>query len=247
MLRRMWTIIYMDIQKNEPVFADTSFYVATSMCQIEFHQAEIMRGKIPNPYPASRHIPEWFKNMPAESEIGDTLKRCPPFLEAMTAGYIIPAPGDLLLSMTYTGLTVEGKYEFLSLHRPAEYRGSPLQGNIVAKFHNPWIIVTPPEYVCLITAPINRFEIPFMPLTGIVETGTYYKEVQLPIVCLMRPGDRFMLPCGAPMIHVIPFRREEWTSRTDNIDLAHRNEQQAKFDINKHTYKDEFWKKMHFS
>jgi hypothetical protein len=217
------------------------------MCQIEFHQADVMRGKIPDPYPASRHIPDWFKNMPSDNENGATLKRCPPFVEAMTAGYIIPAPADLRITMSDQGITVLGKYEFLTLHHPLEYQGSPFTGNIVIKFHNPWIIVTPPDYVCLVTAPINRLEMPFLALTGIVETGTYYKEVQLPLVCLMRPGGSFLLPCGAPMIHVIPFRRERWTSQTADIDRAHRAEQQAKLNDNPHVYKDEFWKKMHFS
>src|SRR5438105_2603286 len=217
------------------------------MYQIEFHQAEVMRGKIPDPYPASRHVPDWFKDLPSDNENGATLKRCPPFLEAMTAGYIIPAPADLRMTMTYTGLGVEGKYQFLSLHKPAEYRGAPFTNDRVIKFHNPWIIVTPPDYVCLITAPINRFEMPVVAMTGIVETGIYYKEVQQPMVCSMQPGDVFDLPYGAPMIQVIPFRRDEWRSRTANIDLARRAEQQAKFNVNPHTYKDEFWKKAHFS
>src|SRR5262245_6479359 len=150
------------------------------MSVIEFHLAEVMRGKIPHPYPASRHIPDWFKDMPSDNESLATLKKCPPFLEAMTAGYIIPAPADLRITMSDRGITVDGKYEFLTLHHPLEYQGAPFTQKIVIKFHNPWIIVTPPDYVCLITAPVNRFEMPFLPLSGIVETGTYYKEVQLP-------------------------------------------------------------------
>jgi hypothetical protein len=217
------------------------------MCQIEFLQAEVMRGKIPDPYPANRHVPEWFKNMAAENEVGGTLKRCPPFLEAMTSGYIIPAPGDLEVTKTQTGVSTRGQYEFLTLHHPREYEGAPFDKYTVVKFHNPWIIVTPPDYVCFITAPINRFEMPFLALSGIVETGSYYSEVQLPMVCWMRPGDKFHLPSGAPMIHVMPFRREDWTSRTGNIDVARRDKQQAKFTLNRHTYKDENWVKLHFS
>jgi hypothetical protein len=217
------------------------------MCQIEFHQVELMRGKIPEPYPASKHIPEWFKELPAERGGLTTVKRCPPFLDAMTAGYIVPAPADLRVLMTDQGVKViPGKYEFLMLHNPLEFQGAPFGCLPVIKFVNPWIIVTPPEFVCLITAPINRFDMPFFPLTGIVETGVYYKEVQLPLVCIMRPGEVYDLPCGAPMIQVIPFRREEWNSRTDNIDVAHRAEQQAKFNVNPHTYKDEYWKKIQF-
>ena len=71
--------------------------------------------------------------------------------------------------------------------------------------------MTPPEYVCLITAPVNRFNTPLMALTGIVETGAYYKEVHLPVICTLAPGQRFDAR-GTPIIQVIPIRREAWTS-----------------------------------
>ncbi len=218
------------------------------MSQIEFHVTATELAHIPHPYPASRHLPNWFKNMAADHDQGGTLKRCPPFLTAMTAGYIIPAPADVQFYMSADGqLSAYGTINFLSTHFPKQYEGSPFTAKRVVKFHNPWIIVTPPEYVCLITAPINRFEIPFLPLTGIVETGAYYKEVQLPMACLLEPGQTFVLPRGAPMVQVIPIRREEWTSRTAPIDHAHREEQQVRFNVNPHAYKDEFWKKMQFS
>ena len=57
-----------------------------------------MLDVFPRPYPASQSIPEWYRRMPVEtdppSEHG-TLKRCPPFLEAMSFGYIIPLPADV--------------------------------------------------------------------------------------------------------------------------------------------------------
>jgi hypothetical protein len=41
--------------------------------------------------------------MPADFDQGATLKRCPPFLTAMTAGYIIPAPADVQFKMSADG------------------------------------------------------------------------------------------------------------------------------------------------
>ena len=218
------------------------------MCRIEFHVSAWMLSQIPHPYSASQHIPDWFRDMPADHDQGGTLKRCPPFLNAMTAGYIIPAPADMQFKMSADGvLSVGGAVDLLSTHFPKQYEGSPFTEKQVVKFHNPWIIVTPPEYFCLITAPVNRFEMPFLPLTGIVETGAYYKEVQLPMACLMEPGQTFDLRRGAPMIQVMPIRREEWTSGTGHLDYMRREEQQLLFNANPHAYKDEFWKKTPFS
>jgi hypothetical protein len=143
-------------------------------------------------------------------------------------------------------ISARGTVSFLRTHFPAQVQGAPFGGARVVKFENPWIIVTPPDYVCLITAPVNRFEMPFTALTGIVETGTYYREVHLPMACAMRPGETFELRRGAPMIQVIPIRREEWTSGVDRIDDARRAEQQAMVETNPHFYKDRFWRKVAF-
>src|SRR2546423_805012 len=67
---------------------------------MEFHADPALLDRIPHPYPAAQAAPEWLKNMPmataADPEVA-TVKRCAPFLEAMTAGYIIPLVCDIVL------------------------------------------------------------------------------------------------------------------------------------------------------
>jgi hypothetical protein len=217
------------------------------MSRIEFHTPAAVFDQIPHPYPASRHVPDWLKQMPTDYESGGTLKRCPPFLAAMTAGYIIPLPADLGLEISATGeLKAYCQHPIVSTHFPAQYKGAPFEDRPVIKFHNPWIIVTPPEYVCMIVAPVNRFETPLMALTGIVETGAYYKEVHLPVVCTLEPGQRFAAPRGMPMLQVIPIRRETWTSELLPLDEPRRAKQQALIDGTPHAYKDHLWRKLEF-
>src|SRR5262249_46720951 len=96
------------------------------------------------------------------------------------------------------------------------------------------------------TAPVNRFAAPLLALSGIVETGSYYKEVQLPMACLLTPGQAFDMPCGSPMIQVIPMRREAWTSGVERLDDSRRQEQQSVFDTELHAYKGRFWRKLQF-
>ena len=55
---------------------------------------------IPKPYASRKFIPDWFKAMPMrvgneEKLNSSTIKRCVPFLEAMTVGYIIPLAADI--------------------------------------------------------------------------------------------------------------------------------------------------------
>jgi hypothetical protein len=186
--------------------------------------------------------------MPTDFATGGTIKRCPPFLTAMTAGYIIPAPADSTLILNDQGeFSATGKtLNYLGTHFADQVAGWPVGGVRVVKSMNPWVIVTPPEYVCLISAPINRFEIPFTAIAGMVETGAFYREINLPMACALKPGERYRLLRGMPMIQVIPLRREEFSSRVGTIDAARHAGQEAMFNADRHFYKDQFWKKMSF-
>jgi hypothetical protein len=219
------------------------------MSVVEFHTRPEHIDQIPHPYPASEQLPEWLKEMPTDWDKGGTIKRCPPFLAAMTAGYIIPAPSDSTLYMSEKGeLTASGKdFNYLGLHFPEQTAGTPLGKARIVKFINPWVIVTPGEYVCFITAPLNRFQIPFTALSGIVETGEFYREINLPMACALQPGQRYRLLRGMPMIQVIPMRREEFASKVGTIDAAKHAQQDAMFEASPHFYKEHFWKKMSFS
>jgi hypothetical protein len=60
-----------------------------------------LEGHLPPPVPATLGIPDWLKAMPAKafSAINtrdeETIKRCPPFIDAMTCGFLIPLLCDL--------------------------------------------------------------------------------------------------------------------------------------------------------
>jgi len=58
-------------------------------------------GLLPAPVPAAQGLPDWLKTMPAEAynaindSVGNTVKRCPPFIDAMTSGFLIPLMCDV--------------------------------------------------------------------------------------------------------------------------------------------------------
>lgn len=216
------------------------------MCRIEFLTLPDQMGRFPHPYPASKAVPDWIKAMPMDRGGGPTLKRCPPFLEAMTAGYIIPAPADVQFEVSPDAkMSWQSRDKVIGGHFGSQFQGAPFGNELVLKFINPWVIRTPPGYSTLITAPFNRFHMPFVALSGIVETESYYREVHLPMICTMRPGTRFLLARGTPLVQVIPFRREKWTSEALPLDEAQRNEAERPFQAEGHlgVYKSQFWRK----
>ena len=224
---------------------------------IEFHAADPSR--FPAPFPASRGAPQWLKDMPmdhavqrpgAAGEAGQaqqvpTVKQCPPFLEAMTCGYLIPVAGDITFTRESSGalqFTAQGK--IVDTQHPLQVRGSPMQGALIVKFINPWVIKTPPGYSTLFLPPLNSFDLPFQVLSGLVETDTYYRPVHFPSLCLMRPGASFTLKRGTPIAQAVPIRREDWQSRAVPWDGPARQQIEQAIASDRHSfYKDRHWQK----
>jgi len=185
---------------------------------------------IPSPFPASKGVPSWMKHLTPEAEREDyqTVKRCVPFLDAMTAGYIIPLPFDLTIAITPTGNQLLwkseeekdrlSKYTIVESHDSSQYPGAPFSQFKVIKFYNPWIVETSPNTSCMFVPPLNRPELPYVPLSGVVDTDQYFNTVNLPCVFPgLDVGHQIELKMGTPMIQVIPFKRQEWKSSITNL------------------------------
>jgi len=234
------------------------------MSNIKFHLVREWEGlDIPNPFPASKAIPDWMKHLSPQTEVEDyqTVKKCVPFLDAMTAGYIIPLPFDITIAVTETGNRLLwkdeeekqrlSKYTLIENHDASQYPGSPFADFKVIKFYNPWIIETSPNTSCIFTPPLNRHDIPFVPLSGVVDTDQYFNTVNLPCIFPgLETGSQIDLKKGTPMIQVIPFKRQEWKSSTTNLKSgvltrAHETREDMRLD-RKDWYRRKKWQKKSF-
>jgi len=204
-----------------------------SRLAIEFHLIPHIGGvstaDAPPPIPASQAFPARLKRSPTEIEVEDeqklmTVKKCPPFIDAMIGGYLIPLIADVQFSMKPDGLEFGSTMPIVEHHDPRQLAGSPFQQMVIIKFLNPWIIKTPPSYSCLITVPLNRFEVPFQPLSGIVETDRFYHEIHFPAISLLAPGQSVTVKRGTPLVQVIPFKRDEWAATHMPADVPQRDQ-----------------------
>ena len=115
---------------------------------------------LPRPIPAILGIPDWFKTMPAKafSDVMQTeqmtVKKCPPFIDAMTFGFLIPLVTDLhIKDGTFTwhldfpsGAITSYPRSPLDFHDNSQVVGTPLfdEDSFIVKFNNFWTIETPP-------------------------------------------------------------------------------------------------------
>ena len=219
---------------------------------IEFHAPAHLLEHLPHPIPAAQSVPEWFRRMPSQTESNQnifTVKSCAPFLEAMTFGYIIGVPTDITFLMEGDRLRVDVAgfdVPMVDLHGGDQVPGAPYSGMPVVTFRTPWLIRTPKEYSTLVLPPLNRFEMPFVPLSGVVETDTYYRQVAFPSLCMMTPGQQVKLVKGMPLVQVVPVLREAWLAQVGASDVEANKAQDAEWEKNHHMYRDQHWQKKSF-
>lgn len=188
---------------------------------IEFYCEPALFGVIPEPVPAYKIMPEWFKKIPVDIDARDmfgvrslTAKKCMPLLDVMSMGFIIPLFGDVNLRVNKDGKLYEAGSN--SLGNPIEFHpvdqlggaSSPTYPGPAIKFINKWVIKTAPGYSTLFMPPVNRLEPRFTCLSGLVDTDKYPKEVNFPAIWHMKDFDG-KLEAGTPLVTVIPIRRKD--------------------------------------
>jgi hypothetical protein len=168
------------------------------------------------PIPAKLNIPEWYKNL-EHTILNKTVKGCMPFLDSLTAGYILKMPQDFYLRHNVDNKNEKGEdfkdsfqtfglhdqtqilnAKFINLnsgfdnHPIKQLEGSPLiEKNKNLPFYkivNPWKIKTPKGYSCLFVPPLNNADDRFSIIPGIVDTDTFPNEINFPIVI---NGDKY--------------------------------------------------------
>ena len=131
-------------------------------------------------------LPDWYKAMPQKAfnsnhgQETQTVKKCPPFIDAMTYGFLIPLPidlrvrdGEFALGLRTPRGVSSATYSHspIGFHDPSQVAGTPFfdDDRFIIKFNNFWTIEAPPGYSLLFTHPVNRTDLPFTTFTGLVD------------------------------------------------------------------------------
>jgi hypothetical protein len=186
---------------------------------------------LPPPIPAVLGLPDWFKALPQKAfnptmgiEV-ETVKKCPPFIDAMTYGFLIPLAIDLNVHdgefnwdfEIPKGIVSEYSHSPIGFHDPSQIAGTPLfeDDRFIIKFNNFWTIEAPPGYSLLFTHPANRTDLPFTTITGLVDSDKFYES---PLNFPAHWHDaRFngVLRKGTPVAQCMPVKRDSWVGRLE--------------------------------
>lgn len=191
---------------------------------IEF--IELYNNKNLRPVSASNFIPEWYKNQSSYYENNNnqdlTIKRCIPFLDAMSAGYFLVTTEDHIVSNN--NITPVNGQDSISMHMKSQFGAMPINDQFIQevfKWKNPFLIKTPQDVSCMFTHPSNWNGLPFLTMSGVVDTDKFINPVTMPF--FLYKDFSGIIPKNTPVVQIIPFRRESFSIKLDlklNKDLV---------------------------
>ena len=132
----------------------------------------------------------------------------------MSNGYIQTTWSDINVTEEKDGLRVVFDSNVpLFLYR--EISHMPVDSafyNIEFVWQRPWSTMLPDGYSALVVHPLNRVDLPFITLSGIVDFDKSIHAQIGNIPFYIKKGFTGTIPAGTPMFQIIPIKREEWVS-----------------------------------
>ena len=201
--------------------------------KLKFRCLPALEGIVPPPFPAVQGLPDWFKVMPHKvfnPSLGmetQTVKKCPSFVDAMAYGFLIPLAADLEIrhgEFSWNSEIREGfaggfSHSPIDFHDPSQVTGTPFfnDDRFIIKFNCFWTIEAPPGYSLLFTHPVNRVDLPFTTVTGLIDSDTFH---DMPMSFAARwdvPDFNGVLPKGTPVAQCLPVKRESWSGQFEAL------------------------------
>jgi len=223
------------------------------------------------PAPACTAMPSWFTSIPrycgeensprliqSSGESNMTARHCLPLNDSFTTGYVFKLRSDVQFDRGRYGLQVGIPHQIAGIRPPVTMRDAEHDKAIKTPWKNiegydplelgwvtSWAIRTPKGWSCLLIHPINRVDLPFYTIGGIVDTDRWGEPGNQPF--LLKKGFEGVISEGTPIIQIIPFKRDKWSSRIlkDLVDEGDINTMKLKRHIGGY-YKNNAWSRKSF-
>lgn len=193
--------------------------------RIEFLPGSDYASKfVKGPKPAHQYIPSWYKELPTpkESNIkyengelqGLGLKACVPFVDALTTGYVQETWTDIRISSDngVVNYGFESGPEIISHRRDVNVSIDSSYYPVEFTWRTQWRSKLPKGYSLLLTHPLNRLDLPFTTLSGVVDADHFHHVPIGNIPFFVHSNFDGIIPAGTPMFQIIPFKRDDWNS-----------------------------------
>lgn len=172
----------------------------------------------------NKHIPSWYKLSPIstmgypfqKSDTKAVLKSCMPFLDGFLIGYFLELTQDIEIEIIQNKQILKTNLIEERYFSDTALLPTPI-GFSMRRFS--WqlqsYIQTPKGYSLLVTHPLNRYDLPFITMSGVVdaEHGNFYNG-QLPF--FLKENFQGVIEKGTPFAQLLPYKNEQWVSKRDS-------------------------------
>lgn len=211
--------------------------------------------------PSKNYIPEWYKNaeifnykkikVDINNEVMKNFKNCIPFLDSFITGYSVEIPFDLIVTGGPNNKTISWAFNDIPF---IKMRPDMLNKNIPIPYghsdqHFIWKmmydILLPKGYSAIFCHPMNRYDLPFTTMSGVVDADYGMSSGNMPF--FIKNDFEGSIESGTPFIQIIPFKRDDWNIHED-ISLIKLGSYNSFKSLSKNFgyYKDNFWKRKNF-
>lgn len=186
------------------------------------------------PSPIIKTLPNWYRKadrfaanpatgkpweMPDGSGKIPTWKACPAVFDIMGSGYVYKTPCDIEVYLDAAGMVQikvsdDRSKDFIQERSPMPQFKHP------HGYHDKhfawwadWAVELPEGYSALYTQPFNRYELPFLTTSGIIDNDKVKLPGTMPFFIIK--GFTGLIPAGTPYAQILPFKREHWESEVD--------------------------------
>ena len=172
------------------------------------------------PYEVTPENPDGKKLLVRERNANTTFKKCTPMLDGLTSGYIISLWADVQVTQTsaFPMLTWRTLHDIFEMHGPTSrlIPAPPGYDQVVFKYLNTWIPITPPGYSVMVTSPFGYQDLPFKAIPAVVDSDKSTLELVFPM--WIKSGLEGIVEKGTPMIQLTPFKRDNWIAEFDTYE-----------------------------
>lgn len=184
-----------------------------------------------------------------------TWKACPAIFDIMGTGYTLLTPCDIEFFLDDRNKiavkVLDSKYQdFCTARPPMPQFVTPIgcYDEHFAWFPD-WAVEVPEGYSVLYSQPFNRFELPTMIVSGIIDNDNINLPGSMPF--FLKKDWTGILPAGTPFAQMIPFKREDWKSEIvlEDVSIMYNKNVQNSAKYRKPdggVYKNEVWQQRRY-
>jgi hypothetical protein len=201
---------------------------------------------------------------PGDKNIIGGMKSCVPFLDAMLSGYAICLWEDLYIRTEdevkevysvqknpYTNQYEKKQEEIQMIDERLGDSGHTIprpngycHNHMV--FKGQWGVRLPKKWSLAITHPLNRFDLPFITTSGIVDSDEWWTGGNIPL--FFQKNFEGVIPKGTPVAQLIPIKRSSWISYVSELSVPRNTYMSEKVrSVPMGWYKNNIWVKKEYN